>query len=393
MNADRVCTNCRNDKMDVFFVQHSVPVNSCILLPTKEEALAYPRGDIELGHCPSCGFISNTAFDPSLIEYSSRYEETQGFSPTFNKFHDALARRMVDRYDLHGKHVLEIGCGKGEFLNMVCKMGNNRGTGFDPGYMDDRKESEPVENVEFIKDFYSEKYSDHQGDFVCCKMTLEHIPETADFIEKVGHSVSVDRETVVFFQVPHSTRILKECAFEDIYYEHCSYFYEGPLAKLFHDFGLEILRVESEYDEQYLTIEAKAVAKGHQKPLAQDKNLGVIQEYVNSFTDRYKRKVSEWQKLVDDRSAKGEKVVIWGSGSKGVSFLSSINGNDRIEYAVDINPYRQGHFMSGFGQEIVDPGFLKDYKPDLVIVMNGIYKDEIGQTLTELGLSPEVVAL
>ena len=183
MAKSRLCPNCRDGSMKIFFSQHSVPVNSCILLQSADEARNFPRGNIDLGFCSSCGFISNLAFDPKLIEYSSRYEETQGFSPTFSAFHRELAQRVVDRYSLQGKKVLEIGCGKGEFLNLVCRLGNNIGLGFDPGYMPDRKETQRAKDVTFISDFYSETYSQHKGDFVCCKMTLEHIPATADFLD------------------------------------------------------------------------------------------------------------------------------------------------------------------------------------------------------------------
>ncbi len=78
----------------------------------------FPRGDLRLGFCAACGFITNTAFDPSLQDYGVAYEETQGFSPTFNAFAHELARRWVDALRPRAaSSVLEIGCGKGEFLD------------------------------------------------------------------------------------------------------------------------------------------------------------------------------------------------------------------------------------------------------------------------------------
>ena len=56
-------------------------------------------------------------------EYSGRYESTQGYSPTFNAFHERLAQDMIDRFDLHGKEIIEIGCGNGEFLVLLCELG------------------------------------------------------------------------------------------------------------------------------------------------------------------------------------------------------------------------------------------------------------------------------
>jgi hypothetical protein len=49
--------------------------------------------------------------------------------------------------------------------------------------------------------------------------------------------------------------------------------------------------------------------------------------------------------------------------------------------------------MASTAQEIVAPGFLAQYAPDLVIVMNGIYRDEIVAELAKLQLSPDVIAL
>ena len=132
------CPSCESGKMEIFYEAASVPSNSCILLGSQEEAENYPRGTIRLGFCPDCGFISNVTFDQKLTEYSGRYEETQGFSGTFNAFHKALAQRLIDRYDLHDKDVIEIGCGKGEFLVLLSELGNNRGTGFDPGFVAER---------------------------------------------------------------------------------------------------------------------------------------------------------------------------------------------------------------------------------------------------------------
>jgi hypothetical protein len=84
---------------------------------------------------------------------------------------------------------------------------------------------------------------------------------------------------------------------------------------------------------------------------------------------------------------------MWGSGSKGVAFLTSLRDTSMLDYVVDINPYRQNHYMVGFGQQIVSPDFLKDYDPAVVIIMNRIYTDEIGAMLAEMSLSPELLAL
>ena len=85
--------------------------------------------------------------------------------------------------------------------------------------------------------------------------------------------------------------------------------------------------------------------------------------------------------------------MIWGSGSKGVAFLTTLKVRDEIGYAVDINPFKAGMFMPGSGHRIVTPEFLKDYQPDVVIVMNPIYLREIRQDLNKLKLNPTLLSV
>jgi hypothetical protein len=154
----KTCPNCLKGDMSVFYQVPRVPVHSVLLMPTREVAVNFPKGDIALGHCSHCGFIANTVFDPTVHNYSAQYEETQGFSGTFQAFHRRLAAEMIEKYDLHNKKMIEIGCGKGEFLSLLCEMGNNSGVGFDPAFVSERNPSAGDAKVEFVADFYGEKY-------------------------------------------------------------------------------------------------------------------------------------------------------------------------------------------------------------------------------------------
>ena len=90
-------------------------------------------------------------------------------------------------------------------------------------------------------------------------------------------------------------------------------------------------------------------------------------------------------------SAGNRKTVIWGAGSKGVSYLTTLAAEKEIEFAVDINPFKHGMYMAGTGQQIVAPEFLSEYKPDLVVAMNDIYLDEIRAELDRVGVDAELV--
>jgi len=374
----------------VFYELEAVPVHSVQLLPTRDDALSYPSGHIALSLCQTCGFIFNAAFDPSLQEYSPGYEATQSFSSTFNAFARRLAARLVDQYDLHKKTIIEIGCGQGEFLTLLCELGDNRGIGFDPAYVGGRTDSSAEKRVTFIKDYYTEKYAHYRGDFVCCKMTLEHIPNTADFVSTVRRSLGNHSDTTVFFQVPDVTRILQELAFWDVYYEHCSYFSPGSLARLFRRCGFDVLDLTREYDDQYLMIEA--VPRDGSPVRSPDPDaLHDVARDVMYFSDRYAHNLDVWRRALREIRENGKRAVIWGAGSKGVAFLTTLDIRDEIRYAVDINPFKHGTYMAGTGQKIVAPDFLTEYKPDVVIVMNPIYCDEIGRDLDRRGIHAELM--
>ena len=80
------CFNCKTDGVSIFYEIDDIPVHSVLLMPTKEKAVSYPRGDLKLGFCGACGFVQNCVFDPGVHEYSTSYEETQGFSAVFSTF-------------------------------------------------------------------------------------------------------------------------------------------------------------------------------------------------------------------------------------------------------------------------------------------------------------------
>jgi ABC-type hemin transport system substrate-binding protein len=78
---------------------------------------------------------------------------------------------------------------------------------------------------------------------------------------------------------------------------------------------------------------------------------------------------------------------------RSVSFLSAIKAADTVAAVVDISPRKHGQHVAGTGHKVIPPEALRDLKPDMVIIMNPIYKDEIGETVRQLGLTAEVVCV
>src|SRR5690606_9752040 len=297
---------------------------------------------------------------------------------------------------------------------MLAEMGGNQGWGFDqvirgPGVCG---------RVTFVKDLYAEPYRDLEPDFVCCKMTLEHVHDVSDFLRSLRRTVGDRPETVVFFMIPEVTRILNLRAFWDIYYEHCSYWSPGSLARAFRIAGSAPVQVWTDYADQYVLIAARpsvsrgdlplrsrataALGAGHGAAVPdQIRGSGginvlpgeeppeVLAAKVRSFTEAVGADRARWRDWLDRLRRAGKKTVLWGGGSKGVAFLTTLDVREGIEYAVDVNPRRSGTFIAGTGQQIVAPEFLAEYRPDVVIVMSPIYLSEIEAQLDRMSARPQ----
>jgi hypothetical protein len=387
------CAACGSTSLRSIYSVSNIPVHSVLLMNSAQGALDFPRGDLELGFCDACGFVQNLKFDPAPQSYSKEYEETQHFSATFDHFARGLAQDLVDRHDLHGKKILEIGCGKGEFLVLLCELGGNSGTGLDPGYHPERTTSQAASRIEFINDFYDERYTHLEADVIVCRHTLEHIQPVRQFMESVRRTIGDRRDTLVFFELPAVERVLQEGAFWDVYYEHASYFSLGSLARLFRATGFEVTALSKAYDDQYLLIEALPAAGPTGPSLPEEDDLEDLRAAATHFSCKGPEQVNRWRAELEQAAQQGQKVALWGSGSKAVSFLTTIGVGPEVGGVVDINPHKHGRFMPGTAHPIWHPKELQNYRPDLVIVMNPIYLREIGEDLSRMGLSPRMLAV
>ena len=385
------CPACGAGDLRVFHSQDGVPSHSVLMLDSQEEALGFPRGDLRIAFCSACGFVTNTVFDVTKNAYSTSYEESQAFSPRFNAFATELAQRWIDTYDIHGKTVLEIGCGKGSFLELITKLGDNKGIGVDPSARYDRLD-DPEGRITLVQDLYTEKYSDLPADVVICRHTLEHIHPVAEFMTQVRRAIGDRPETIVLFELPDVQRVLDDLGFWDVYYEHCSYFSAGSLARLFRRTGFEVLDVRREYDDQYLTIDARpSTVPAPGEPLPIEDDIARLTVSVDRFATDLPPRLDAWRRQLRDIHAAGGRSVVWGGGSKGVTYVNTLQVGDAVTAMVDINPFMQGKFLAGAGIEIVAPERLVDIRPEVVFLMNPIYLDEVQADLDRLGVDAKLV--
>jgi SAM-dependent methyltransferase len=378
-----VCPSCGGSLLTAFHTVNRTPVTCAAVFDTAEEARAVPAGRVELFHCGGCELIFNPHFDKALAEVGARYEGSQGASAHFSEFARTLARGWVDRYGLAGRSVLEIGCGRGEFLRLLVHEGVGRAIGLDPVATPSK---DAHAGLELLSRRFDASTLDFDADAVVCRHTLEHTNDVGDFLHLLAEWARRGRDRVVLFEVPATERVLAECAFWDVYYEHCSYFTARSLELAFARAGFRVRRVERVYGEQYLILEAVARAG------AQDVLDDVSEPPMNRLLDEClrfgreaRRAIRRCDQGLEALASHGAPVVLWQGASKTVGFLSSLHRADVIHSAVDLSVQRHGKFLPGSGLPVHAPEALKVIQPRFVVLMNAIYVDEVQAALKVLG--------
>jgi SAM-dependent methyltransferase len=387
--VEGVCRSCGNRELAEFYRVDNIPVNSCLVVDTPEAGRTFPRGDLRVAMCTACGYITNTAFQIERLTYDSSYEETQTFSATFNSFQDNLIARLLARHDLWGKTVIDIGCGKGDFLARMAELGDVRGIGIDPTAIQERLTGKAARNVRFINEFYGPEHGSIEADLIICRHALEHIPDVSGFLRTIREAVGT-RSTPIFFELPESLRVLHETAYWDIYFEHCGYFTPGSLARAFEHAGFRVTDVRLGYDEQYLMLESAVGSSEHSYAATLDR-VEDIGHDVDVFEQSVGEKLGAWRNYFDEAARSGKRVAVWGSGSKCVAFMTTLGVDSEIACVTDVNPYRHGKYLVGTGKPIVPPKDLCEIQPDEVIVMNPIYRAEVAAVLDSLGVGARVI--
>jgi SAM-dependent methyltransferase len=368
------CRLCSGDDLLVFHERRAVPVEQNLPRASAAEARAVVRGNLRLGCCRACGFISNLDFSEALLQYGAGYENDQTCSPLFEQHVAQLAKRIVDDHAIRGRDVVEVGCGRGTFLRRVCAAGDNRGVGFDPAYVGD--ESVDGGRVRFVREYYGPRQAGVPADAVICRHVIEHVPFPLQLLEAVRGALAGAVEAHAFFETPDVEWILDGAVLQDFFYEHCSYFSAESLAYCFRRAGFGNVSIERVFGGQYLWMHAIHRADAVTSVGAAPDGARIV-----AAAQRFARREAALHDAIAEHLRALRTVgpvAVWGAGAKGVTFLNQLDSSGGlVDCVIDINPRKQGRFVPGTGHPIVAPSSLAARGVRNVIVMNPNYADEI----------------
>ena len=329
---------------------NGLPVLQNRTFATAEQAKASGSADIVLVQDSQSGLIFNQAFDASQLSYDVDYQNEQAHSVQFqhhlNDVEAILARHFK------GRELIEVGCGKGYFLEMLRERGYAI-TGIDPSYEGD--------NVDVIKAPFTRDLG-LAADAIVLRHVLEHIQDPVSFLADIA---SANRGGQIYIEVPCFDWIVEHNAWFDVFYEHVNYLRLADLRGLFdtvHEAG-------HLFGGQYLYIVAD-LSTLRRTPSAAPQLLALS----DNFTASLERTVQIIQAAPQQGSA------IWGASSKGVIYsLFLQRAGVAVDHVVDINPAKQGRHLPLSGVQVSSPQEAMDALPEgaNLFVMNSNYLEEI----------------
>jgi len=363
------------------------------LAPTRAAALAAPTGRIELVVDGRWGALVNAAFDPALAAYSDAYENSLHVSPTFDAWARGLARTLAERWRDNLRCVVDVGCGGGEFLQLLREAGAGRCVGFEPGRSARlAREASQKTGVEVRSAPFPDGAGDLRPTFVTCRHVLEHIAEPLSFLRAIRSALAPGAG--LYLEVPSAAHLLEASAVWDVLYEHCWHFTERALRRLCSEAGFRVLRSGGGFGGQYLQIEAVA-DEAQPAPAPEAQERAALEAQLDALAQAHGALVRRWRSDLAQLAAKRARICVWGAGTKGVMFLCAMaeepEAAKAIDCAVDLNPKKQGRFVPRAGVEVVAPEALAQREVGLAVVMNPLYVQEVRRRAAALGLALEVV--
>jgi SAM-dependent methyltransferase len=384
------CPVCRCPSTEDFFHLPQLPVHVGVVYDSPTAARQAAMGKLTLAWCSGCGFVFNRDFEPQRLIFTPGYQVQLVHSTVFASFLRDLAERLIESYDLYAKDIIDIGCGAGHFLRMLCEAGGNRGLGIDPTLACDGHVALPGGQMQLQRAVFGDDLATtRQFDFATCQSVLEDVAEPVAFLQAARRLLEA-RGGHAYLEVFNAFRAFEAGEVWSLTYEQCNYYSLASFRTAIRRAGFDIAAAGTCYgDGQYLYVEATPATA----PAPCDQHSQGPPAVISRFADVHQQRLALWKQRIASLRAADAKAAVWGTGGKGVCFLNTVGAQDVFAWAVDVNPDRQGKHVPGSGQKIVSPGDLRQLRPDVIVITNPLYESEIRQAVSELSLECDFLTI
>jgi hypothetical protein len=388
--ADRRCDACGAADLVTLADLGDIPVECGVHWAEATEAAASPVGRMVLASCPHCAYVRNVAFDPAVMIYDTTMDTNLHHSPAFQAFTAELVKHLVDRYQLGGKRLLDIGCAQGDFLRELCHTAGCTGVGFDAMYAG--PEGPDGSGAEFHGRLAPRGGALPDYDFFTSRHWFEHLADPYEFLVDLRERAG-DRPVAGYIEVPDACYDLSTAGWEVIY-PHVSYFDANSLCRIVERAGWRIEDTGTLFQGMFRFIEVSANVdrpRHGSDPLPGDVERDRQLDAIAGFPDRHFAMRTTWRERLAELDQRGARPVLWGAGSRGVQFLTLADPERRLAAVVDVNPRKWGRYLPVTAHRVSSPDTLRELAPTVVVITNPAYRKEISAALAALGVTAELM--
>lgn len=381
-----ICPGCRmHVDVDVVTLPPT-PMTLNYVYKDRQKAQAAPAAPVILRQCKTCGLVY-VAPNSAQAVYDERYENRQSFSDVFTEHLEHVAETLKILLPKPKVHVLEIGCGKGDFLELLARRYQWRGHGYDTSYAGPKISADG--KLKFSREYLTHSSVQDTFDVLVCRHVIEHIETIGEFLEELWKTSRQAGVPLVMLETPRLEWIFEHNAIWDFFHEHRCYFGMNTLKQLCQAAGFDVLEHASTFGGQYQNLYLRPVDNVQAISHVYDHSLS-----ITDFTTRASEHFRELAKSMDSY-LRGEAWAIWGAGAKGVCWAGWLShwGYPLRGRVVDRNPSKQEGFLPLTGLPIVAPTKRNLQDVELVFVMNPNYYSEIQSQLISLDLSPKIMTI
>ncbi|MGZ4168469.1 MAG: methyltransferase domain-containing protein [Solirubrobacteraceae bacterium] len=381
-----LCRFCAAPLEIVFADLGMSPLANSYLTPEQANGME-PFYPLRAYVCSQCFLVQLEQFETPDHIFSD-YAYFSSYSSSWLEHSKRYAEQMIDRFGLdENSHVVELASNDGYLLQYF----RDRGVpvlGIEPAANVAKVAEEngiPTLVKFFGRAVATEQAAKTPADLLLGNNVLAHVPDLNDFVG--GMKILLKAGGVITMEFPHLMRLIDENQFDTIYHEHFSYFSFLTVRRVFAAHGLKLfdveelsthggsLRIYGAHDDDETKSETdRARELAERERQAGYEDVETYRAYARDVQDE-KRSILTF---LIDLKRQGRSIAGYGAPAKGNTMLNFCGvGTDFLDYTVDLNPHKQGHFLPGSHIPIYPPDRLRETQPDVVLILPWNLRDEI----------------
>jgi len=382
------CRFCKSELNDVFIDLINSPASNSFLTTEQlnEPEIYFP---LKVYTCSNCFLVQIAEYKKSNQIFNDGYVYFSSYSTSWLAHAKKYTEKMIDRFGISSdSQVIEIASNDG-YLLQYFKEKNVPVLGIEP--TSNTAEVARKKGIESITEFFGKELAEKlvscgkKADLLLGNNVLAHVPDIVDFVG--GMKIVLKDDGVITMEFPHLVQLIDNNQFDTIYHEHFSYLSFFTVEQIFRSQGLALFDVEElPTHGGSLRIYAKH-QEDSSKPISENVGLMLEKEkakgintlaYYEDFQKKALQVKLGFTRFLSQQKLHDKKIAGYGAAAKGNTLLNYCGTtNDQIDYVVDANPHKQNKWLPGSHIHVVDEKFMKEHRPDFIIIFPWNLKDEI----------------